>query len=442
MSLDKDQVRKYIIDAAKAMKIAMKEDLKGKLVYLKFDAATRIRQNYLGLNVRYMFNEQSITKTLAVVDTLCEHKGRFIKVMIQKVLDEYEIPLKNVIMCVTDNAKNMIGTVQQINRDIQAEGGSRDVDVDDDEDDEDEDNEDDDVEPSDLDLEAACPPCCEHMRCAAHTLQLAVGDGLKHKSIKGIVAKLRNVAKEARNPNIEKILKKTAKKVALIDMETRWGSTYLMIDRLVEMRPFLEDMADVGNCNLKLTKAEWDQAVNLRDLLKKAFIMTKSLQFEDCSPGYFYKKWTGLKLHYAQHGSKLAEVISDSMGWREAELLGPGILLGAVVVDVNNMGALSDNPGHEEKGREAVVQMVYRLEGLVEVDEVEDVEVEPLNSSVLDSDPEMAKARKRHRSGEAAARAAGKADLDNSLEDDVLPDPEAHHEDEERVMLTPPPTER
>lgn len=220
-------------------------------------------------------------------------------------------------------------------------------------------------------------------------------------------------------------------------METRWGSTYLMIDRLVEMRPFLEDMADVGNCNLKLTKAEWDQAVNLRDLLKKAFIMTKSLQFKDCSPGYFYKKWTGLKLHYAQHGSKLAEVISDSIGSREAELLEPGILLGAVVVNVNNMGALSDNPGHEEKGREAVVQMVIRLEGLV--DEVEDIEVEPLNSSVLDSDldPEMAEARKRYRkSGEADS------DLDNSLEDDVLLDPEAHHEDEERVMLIPPPTER
>ena len=184
MSLDKDQVRKYIIDAAKAMKIVMKEDLKGKLVYLKFDAATRIRVNYLGLNVRYMSNEQSITKTLAVMDTLCEHKGKFIKVMIQKVLDEYEIPLKNVIMCVTDNAKNMIGTVKEIICDIQAEGGGRDVDVDDDED-----NEDDNVEPSDLDLEASCPPCCEHMHCASHTLQLAVGDGLKHKSIKGIVSK-------------------------------------------------------------------------------------------------------------------------------------------------------------------------------------------------------------------------------------------------------------
>lgn len=163
------------------------------------------------------------------------------------------------------------------------------------------------MEPSDLDLEAACPPYCEHMRCAAHTLQLAVGDGLKHKSIKGIVAK------EARNPNIEKILKETTKKVALIDMETRWGSTYLIIDRLVEMHTFLEDMADVGNNNLKLTKAEWDQAVHLRDLLKKAFIMTKSLKFADCSPGYFYKKLTGLKLHYSQHSSKLAEVISNSI---------------------------------------------------------------------------------------------------------------------------------
>ena len=101
-------------------------------------------------------------------------------------------------MCVTDNAKNMIGTVKQINRDIQAEGGSGDVDVDDDEDDEDEDDEDDNVEPSNLHLEAACPPCCEHVRCAAHTLQLAVRDGLKHKSIKGIV--------EARYPNQERVM--------------------------------------------------------------------------------------------------------------------------------------------------------------------------------------------------------------------------------------------
>ena len=72
-----------------------------------------------------------------------------------------------------------------------------------------------------------------------------------------------------------------------------------MIDRLVEMCYFLVDMADVGNRNLHPTKTEWDQAFNLRDLLKKAFIMTKSLHFYDCLPGYFYNKCTVLRLHYS-----------------------------------------------------------------------------------------------------------------------------------------------
>ena len=102
MSPDKDQVRKYVLDAAKDMKTIVKKELQGKLVYIKFDATTRIRTNYLGVNIRYVQNDQAITRTLAVLDTECEHKGIFIKGMIKKVLDDYEVPLKNVVICVTD----------------------------------------------------------------------------------------------------------------------------------------------------------------------------------------------------------------------------------------------------------------------------------------------------------------------------------------------------
>ena len=129
------------------------------------------------------------------------------------------------------------------------------------------------------------------------------------------------------------------------------------------------------------------------------------------------------------------------MDSREAELLGPGILLAAIVVDVVNMGALADNPGHEEKGQEAVVQLVFRLQGLNDVEDKE-VEVEPLNSPVSDSDsvPGLAAARKRHRSSEVAARSM--PDLDSSLEEGVDSVPEADHREEERVLVTPPPIER
>ena len=53
-----------------------------------------------------------------------------------------------------------------------------------------------------------------------------------------------------------------------------------MIDRLIELRSFLEKMADVGNENLNLSSFEWEQAISLRDLLKKTHLITKSLLYE------------------------------------------------------------------------------------------------------------------------------------------------------------------
>ena len=61
------------------------------------------------------------------------------------------------------------------------------------------------------------------------------------------------------------------------------GLPYQMINRLCEMSTAIINMVEVGNRNLHLNKAGWEQAHNLRDLIKKGFIMTKSLQFEDYS---------------------------------------------------------------------------------------------------------------------------------------------------------------
>ena len=317
MSLDRDQIRTYIMDEAKEIKLRIKKEIKGKYIFLKFDCATRLRVNYLGLNIRYVNAAgKSITRTLGVVDTLCEHGSKMLKEMIVKVLADYEIPLDHVVCCVTDNASNMIKLVELLNEDIQKEHH-----VDDGEGDIDEEDEEDDIEEGELQLESVIPPSCEHMRCAAHTLQLAVNDGLKHATAKGVVSKIRGIAKEARNPNIDKLLQKSAKKGALIDMETRWGSTFMMIDRLVELKTHLIEMAQIGNKKLTLTEAEWEQATSLRDLLQKAFAMTKALQYEDCSPGNFYRKWSGSKLYYIQYDSSLAGFIGKSMIKKENKLL-------------------------------------------------------------------------------------------------------------------------
>jgi hypothetical protein len=76
VSLDKDQIWSYVILAAKAEKERLKEELRGKFVYLKFDCATRIRMNYLGLNVCYVNKDKLPTTGRPLSKVLpCPKKG-------------------------------------------------------------------------------------------------------------------------------------------------------------------------------------------------------------------------------------------------------------------------------------------------------------------------------------------------------------------------------
>ena len=383
MSLDRDQVRGYIEEAARNLKEEIKKDLEGKFLYLKFDGCTRLQVNYLGLNARYVgSNGEPVTKVLAVVDTMSRHTGKETKDIICKILVEYSIPLDKVVCCVTDNAANMLKTVELINKEVVLA----------DEEGEDEDDKEDDVDESQLDLEVTVPPSVDHMRCAVHTLQLAVRDGIR-ETAKPILTKLRAVAKEARSPKINEQLKWRMGLVAILDQETCWGSSYLMVDRIIELRPCLQDMADTGNKILSMTDSEWEESIALRDILKKAFIITKALQFEDLTLGYFYKKWSGLRVYYQEHDSNLANSIAKSMEKREKDLLENGILLAAVLVDINHMDLLPER--YVEIGKQSLIQLVWRMKGMGEEDEASKDDNAMSTPDETDSDPDIQLARKK-----------------------------------------------
>ena len=70
------------------------------------------------------------------------------------------------------------------------------------------------------------------MRCAVHTLQLAIKDGLKQPNRNKLLTKTRHIVAKLRSPNILSVLEKRQNKRPVLDMATRWGSTYKMIKRL------------------------------------------------------------------------------------------------------------------------------------------------------------------------------------------------------------------
>ena len=74
-----------------------------------------------------------------------------------------------------------------------------------------------------------------HMRCAVHTTQLAIKDGLKQPHYNKLLTKTRHIVSKFRSPKVLSLMEKKKKKRPILNMTTRWGSTYLMIKRLSEL---------------------------------------------------------------------------------------------------------------------------------------------------------------------------------------------------------------
>jgi hypothetical protein len=171
-----------------------------------------------------------------------------------------------------------------------------------------------------------------------------------------------------------------------------------MVERVLELKAFVHESVEIFEKHLHLTAPQWRQAQELKDeIMKKGFIVTKMLQLEDLTPGYFFRKWSGLRNVLQVNGSLIAERIVESMKKREKELLGNSFFLAAVYMDVHNMDLLSTE--QKETAHATVLQLVLRTKGL---DNQPAEDAPPEESPVLsssgaedsDSDEEMKQARR------------------------------------------------
>ena len=59
-------------------------------------------------------DQMPTTRTMAVIDMKSRHSSRDLKILM-KVLADYKIDLDHVLVCVTDNASNMVRFVSDLN---------------------------------------------------------------------------------------------------------------------------------------------------------------------------------------------------------------------------------------------------------------------------------------------------------------------------------------
>jgi hypothetical protein len=83
------------------------------------------------------------------------------------------------------------------------------------------------------------------LRCATHTLQITILDALDEPGIT-IIAKARVVCKVFRSQTFMAAIRLAGKNKPIIDCLTRWCSTCLMLERLIELKEFFSERTKDG----------------------------------------------------------------------------------------------------------------------------------------------------------------------------------------------------
>lgn len=116
----------------------------------------------------------------------------------------------------------------------------------------------------------------------------------------------------------------------ILDVPTRWNSSYLMLKKVFELKQFCEEHLDAGH---QLTPSEWAYIQNIGDVLSPVYKTTLTLQKEQLLLGDFYKVWLEQKLAIKAINGEMAKKLFDRLEEREKNLLENITICAALYLD-------------------------------------------------------------------------------------------------------------
>ncbi|XP_065320584.1 zinc finger BED domain-containing protein 4-like [Gordionus sp. m RMFG-2023] len=257
------------------------------------------------------------------------HTSEYLKKIILDVLKEYEIKIEQIYTITTDNAANMIKLIKLLILHDEEDDDLNDYLINDDLNNNDIDN--DDLNNNDIihdenkelfnieniNLAPNARSILIGIRCASHTFQLAINDCIKNSNEIVIINKARNICKKIRNQTTMAILSKLNLKKPLIDCCTRWNSIYLMLERLLELKSFCQEISLQSDREKCLSENEWKIISDILKALYPTYVLTKYLQSEQLTMGDFYAAWIKCLMQTSKVDTPFARLLVSTMKARE-----------------------------------------------------------------------------------------------------------------------------
>lgn len=168
------------------------------------------------------------------------------------------------------------------------------------------------------------------VRCAAHSLQLAIQDALRGDDSLPTIEQARSIVRKLRTPKMKNIIKSSKKTKAILDNNTRWHSTFDMLERLKTLKDFC---SEVPGEELYCSLTFWNAIDDLLSSLRPAKICTKKLQAEQLTLSDFFYFWTKCYLDTSHVQTPLAQQICLFMKNRQNILMTNATFLSALYLD-------------------------------------------------------------------------------------------------------------
>lgn len=217
------------------------DEFKNKYYSIMFDSATKYRRAILGTNIQTVQNGKILLRTIGMEQVKTSHTGRNYAEMIKNVLEKYEIDMKKMVAASVDNGSPMIKAVELLDAMASVEL----TEVSDGSDSDDEDAVDvatywldpefqmDLMKQAAEELRSNYKPILYDMiqciRCAAHTIQLAINAALQNSNCDSLIENSRTLVKKLRLESISRQLEEAGLCVPSLDVVTRWFSLYTMV---------------------------------------------------------------------------------------------------------------------------------------------------------------------------------------------------------------------
>ena len=98
VSISRESIGRYVVDAANEMRESLINNLKGKLLFIKMDSATRQFRSILGINVQYYDKnkDKSVVKMLACANTEKRHTSRQMCNLFTATMQQFGIAKENI----------------------------------------------------------------------------------------------------------------------------------------------------------------------------------------------------------------------------------------------------------------------------------------------------------------------------------------------------------